>query len=171
MKRFSFATLAALAIVMVSHEQAKAWFNWSLGGSANTNISWGGLKGSWNYEPWPTNAYGLPQYNFYGPSNSGPPSYPVNPYGMYTYGATNGRPPAGAPVPPAPPSPTPAPTGAGAGSGVPMGYNYQPQPYGYGNYNPSYYYPQMPYAQPAQYQPSVYPPASSANIPAYWYGR
>jgi hypothetical protein len=138
---------------VTSQQQAKAWFNFSLGGSFNTSLSWGGLKSCWASEPWPTNAYGAPQYSWYGPSNSGPPSYPVNPYGMSTYGA-------GGPQNFTPPPPRPAPQG----SGSPTGYNYAPPPVGAGYATP--YYGNL-----ALVQPAVYQPATQAAVPYYWNKR
>ena len=42
MKRFALSTLAALAAVVASEQQAKAWFNFGVGSSTSANISWGG---------------------------------------------------------------------------------------------------------------------------------
>jgi hypothetical protein len=170
MKRFFLATLVALALAAISEQKAQAWFNFGIGGSANTNISWGGLNVSCHEsEPWPIRAYGLPQYNMYGPSNSGPPAYPVNPYGMQTYGATNG-------YGPPPPPQAPVAPGQGSGSGAPMSYNYAPQqPQGYGFAAPyGYAPPMMPYApQPTMPYASqaVYRPAPAYPTQGYYYGR
>jgi hypothetical protein len=126
MKRFAFATLAALAAVVASEQQAKAWFNLGVGSSTNFNISWGGHQRCGNRsEPWPEHNPGIPNYNFYGPAGY----YGPWQQGCPGYGAPNGY------VPPAP--------APGSGSGSPMsyapGYGYdlqsayfQAPPYWYG---------------------------------------
>src|ERR1051326_3157070 len=107
MKRFALATLAALAAVVASEQQAKAWFNFGVGGGFNTNISWGGNKRcGTESEGWPTTSLGVPQFNNYGQGPWGIPNYP---YGMPMPGGH------GAPyVAPMPGS------GSGAGSGSPV---------------------------------------------------
>jgi hypothetical protein len=141
MKKFAFATLAALAAVVASQQQAKAWFNLGVGASFNTNLSFGGLNVCRQAEPWPHN-YGNPSFNYYGAA-AGVPAYPVNPYGMTSYGCP--PPPGMRPGLPVPPQ--------GQGSGAPQSFNYVPRPMGYGD--------AMPYAQPAAYY----------FDPAIWYGR
>src|SRR5271170_274247 len=100
MKKFVIAAIAALALAAVSQQQAKAWFNLSVGASANANVSWGGWKcGCFQTEPWPQQGYGTPFFNNYGPASSGVPSYPVNPYGGSSYGGGFGGYVAPAPTP------------------------------------------------------------------------
>jgi hypothetical protein len=139
MKRFAFATLAALAALVASEQQAKAWFNLGLGVSSNFNVSWGGHQrcGS-RSEPWPEHNPGVPNFNWYGPA----PCYGPGGYG---YGAPgNGAPGYGAPGNGyVPPMPTPGSGSGSAGSGSPMsfapsyGYDlqsayFQAPPYWYG---------------------------------------
>ncbi len=156
MKKFAIASLTAIALAVVSHEEAKAWFNFSAGGSFNTNISWGGRNVCHREaEPWP-NTYGIPAFNNYGPA-AGVPAYPVGGCGMTSYGQGYQQ------------LPPPAPKG-GSGSGAPTSYNNLPQPMGYGfgamgyGYGLPYGY-NMPYAQPVAYQYGM------PETPAYWYGR
>jgi hypothetical protein len=165
MKRFAFATLAALAAVVASEQQAKAWFNFGLGSSTNLSVSWGGHHRCGNSsEPWPTQALGNPNFNNYGPSPFFPPYYPgangigvSGPYGHGYYGAPGyGMPFIG----PMPGAGSGSGTGSGSGSGSPTSFNY--------NYVPpmsfSYGYPATPYGY-ADVQQAYY------AAPAYWYGR
>ena len=154
MKKFAFATLTALAAVVATQEQAKAWFNFGLGASFNTNISWGGLNVCRQAEPWP-HTYGLPAFNNYGAA-CGVPSFPVNPYGMSTYGCPPMQ--GGIPGGVRPPTPFPGPQGQGSG----------PASFNYGSYYGNPYYGTgvpMPYAQQAALQQAAY------YYPAMWYGR
>jgi hypothetical protein len=111
MKRFAFATLAALAAVVASEQEAKAWFNFSLGSQTQMSVSWGGHNKCGNTsEPWPHNVP-VPGFN----------SCPC-PQQWGGYGQQGGY---VAPMP-----------GAGSGSvgsGSPMSYYYTPAAtYGYG---------------------------------------
>src|ERR1051325_1271567 len=113
MKRFAFATLAALAAVVASEQQASAWFNFSLGSTTQMSISWGGHNKCGNSsEPWP---HGVPVPGFN--------SCPCPSWGGYGYAPQGGG--YVAPMP-----------GAGSGSvgsGSPMSYYYAPAVnYGYG---------------------------------------
>jgi hypothetical protein len=74
MKKFAFASLAALALAAISSQPASAWFSFNVGGSANLSIACGGHSKSTCSENWP-NTYGSPGFNFYGPAG-GVPSAP-----------------------------------------------------------------------------------------------
>ncbi|HEV3080750.1 MAG TPA: hypothetical protein VGY66_13260 [Gemmataceae bacterium] len=121
MKRFVFATLAALAAVVASEQQAKAWFNLGVGTSTNFNISWGGHQrcGSQS-EPWP-HTTGMPNFPWYGPYQGAGYGMPM-PYAMPAYGS-----PGSGYVAPMP--------GSGSGS---SGYYYMPAPTAYA-YGAPYY--------------------------------
>jgi hypothetical protein len=134
MKKFTFATLAALALVAVAEQQAKAWFNATLGGSFNTSLSWGGHKhGCGESEPWPGQSFGNPGYNNYGVSQ---PNYPP----PYMGGGNHFVP------------PPPTPQGSGSGSAyyyaVPM---YQAMPYAQATYQPAMYQQAAYYYQVPSY--------------------
>ncbi len=142
MKRFVFATLAALAAVVASEQQAKAWFNLGVGASANANLSWGGRQRcGGGTEPWPHYSAGYPSYNWYGPNPGAGYGMPMF-YAMPTHGnAGSGY---VAPMP-----------GSGSGSGS-SGYYYMAVPSAYA-YTAPYY---VDGVQHAYYE-----------TPAYWYGR
>src|SRR5690242_10666823 len=117
MKRFAFATLAALAAVVASQQQAKAWFNFSVGSSYNVNLSWGGHQGHCGHgsEPWPGNGQ---QCGPWGCGGYGMPGYGYG-YGTgYGYGGQGGY-------------IAPMPQGSGSSSGSPAGFNFIPVPMGY----------------------------------------
>jgi hypothetical protein len=141
MKRFALAVLAALAAVVASEQQAKAWFNFGIGSSTNMNVSWGGHHGHCGRgsEPWPTQSLGVPNFNYYGPAPSFPPYYPGA--GGYGYSLPYGQPGYTGPMPQG--------SGSGSGSGspiffapVPMVNPYIANPYDNGIQN-AYY--QTPY--------------------------
>jgi hypothetical protein len=147
MKRFVFATLAALAAMVASEQQAKAWFNIGVGSSTQANLSWGGWQRcGGSSEPWPHYSPGYPSNNWYGPAQSGPGGYGFGGAYAMPWGYPQAAPGSGyvAPMP-----------GSGSGSGS-SGYYYMPVPSGY-VYTAPYYFNGV---QHAYYE-----------MPAYWYGR
>jgi hypothetical protein len=145
MKKFLPASLLAVALLAASQQKASAWFNFSVGASANLNLSWGGVNcGKFQSEPWP-NQHGSP----HGYS-------PYMPYGYPTHAG------AGVQLEAAQPTPAPQPLP----QAKPQNTQLQPTWYSNAAYQPvGYYYYTTPYNYYPSYSYSYY------QTPAYWYGR
>jgi len=155
MKRILVASLAALSLVLLSHQQASAYSKFKFG--IGFNISWEGANNSFlcgllKGGPGPGCCASDP---YAGCVDGGGSPYCCGGGSPYSHGIG----PDGFGAQPIAPPPPPAVPGGAPAVAQPVGYFNYPQQAGYGYYQqPSY----------GTYQQPDY---SSYQVPSYWYGK